>query len=413
MKWLSLKAACTAALFILPGIAAAQDAAPQTPDALCAAALPAADPATREFTQAEPVLETGVDYRAVFCTSAGAIYIDLLEQAAPITVNNFVFLAEAGYYNNTTFHRVIAEFMAQGGDPTATGTGGPGYQFEDEFVGYLHFDRPGWLAMANAGPGTNGSQFFITTAETPHLDYQHTIFGEVLEGQANVEAIELRDPATATTPGTSLDTVLIITDPALVETTYVAPEVATQDDLQATLDLIAAEVPEPLAVQAEQSGVFTAGEVVAAAPESARGALETALADGGFEYRARIGVANVGCDLAQAPYTLLSYTIDAFANRDAASAALASGIYGDVATAGGFALDETIALSQPTYTRAVTECDQPMVDAITQWQRGQYVITAEAILPVDNTQFTAEYLRDLVGQIFERYFSDALRAQLR
>src|SRR5688572_14124487 len=120
------------------------------------------------------------------CTDAGAIYIDLLEDFAPATVNNFVFLAQNNYYDNTIFHRVLEDFMAQGGDPTGTGSGGPGYQFRDEFAPFLTFDRPYLLAMANAGAGTNGSQFFITTAETPHLDFRHTIFGDVLEGQENV-----------------------------------------------------------------------------------------------------------------------------------------------------------------------------------------------------------------------------------
>ncbi|MEL6527834.1 MAG: peptidylprolyl isomerase, partial [Chloroflexota bacterium] len=141
-----------------------------TPTEICEASTPAEEPVSRDYAQPEQVLEVGVDYRAVFCTSAGAIYIDLLEAYTPETVNNFVFLADEGYYNNTIFHRVIEDFMAQAGDPTGTGTGGPGYQFADEIIGFLAFDRPGLLAMANAGPGTNGSQFFITTAETPWLN---------------------------------------------------------------------------------------------------------------------------------------------------------------------------------------------------------------------------------------------------
>ena len=137
------------ALLLLAAFAvSAQDA--QTPTELCEQAVPAEGPATREFSTADWVLEEGVDYRAVLCTDAGPVYVDLFEAFTPITVNNFVFLAQNGYYNNTTFHRVIQDFMVQGGDPTGTGTGGPGYQFEDEFVGFLNFDRPGWLAMANA-----------------------------------------------------------------------------------------------------------------------------------------------------------------------------------------------------------------------------------------------------------------------
>ena len=178
-------------LALLPASAFAQTA--QTPAELCAAAVPAADPATREFTAPEQVLQPDTDYRAILCTSAGPIYVDLFETAAPETVNNFVFLAQNGYYNNTTFHRVIQDFMAQGGDPTGTGTGGPGYQFKDEFAGYLSFDRPGLLAMANAGAGTNGSQFFITFAPTSFLDNGYTIIGNVVAGMDIVNQIKLRD----------------------------------------------------------------------------------------------------------------------------------------------------------------------------------------------------------------------------
>lgn len=180
----------------------AQDA--QTPQALCDAAS-TEEPATREYTQAEQVLEAGVDYRAIFCTSAGAVYVDLFEEFAPVTVNSFVFLAEQGYYNNTTFHRVIQDFMVQGGDPTGTGAGGPGYMFEDEFAGFLTFDRPGWLAMANANRpdqgivGTNGSQFFITHAPQPHLDGKHTVFGKVIDGMDVVNAIRQGDTMTKVT----------------------------------------------------------------------------------------------------------------------------------------------------------------------------------------------------------------------
>ena len=132
-------------------------------------------------------------------------------------MNNFVFLAGQSYFDSTTFHRVIPDFMVQGGDPTGTGRGGPGYRFEDEPVGFLIFDRPGLLAMANAGPGTNGSQFFITTVPTPHLNRKHTIFGDVLLGQDIVEAIRERDPSTASESGETLHTVLIITDHAEVD----------------------------------------------------------------------------------------------------------------------------------------------------------------------------------------------------
>ena len=117
------------------------------------------------------------------------IDIELDHSAAPITCENFEKLVKDGFYNGLTFHRIIPGFMIQGGDPTGTGMGGPGYSFEDEFSPDLKHDGPGVLSMANAGPGTNGSQFFITHVATPHLDGRHTVFGKVLKGQAIVNSI--------------------------------------------------------------------------------------------------------------------------------------------------------------------------------------------------------------------------------
>ena len=116
---------------------------------------------------------------AVMETNKGAIRLDLYAQQTPMTVANFVNLAQRGFYDGLSFHRVIADFMIQGGCPQGTGTGGPGYRFGDEFVSELRHDRPGKFSMANAGPGTNGSQFFITHVATPWLDDAHTIFGAV------------------------------------------------------------------------------------------------------------------------------------------------------------------------------------------------------------------------------------------
>ena len=115
-------------------------------------------------------IDASTKYTATFRTNCGDITVDLFADQAPVTVNNFVFLAREGYYNGIIFHRVIPNFMIQGGDPSGSGTGGPGYQFQDEFVGSLNFANPGTLAMANAGPNTNGSQFFITVGATPHLN---------------------------------------------------------------------------------------------------------------------------------------------------------------------------------------------------------------------------------------------------
>jgi len=183
-----------------------------TPAAICEENTPAPEPTTRQYTGPENVLEEGVDYYALLCTGSGPIVIDLYETLTPVTVNNFVFLANRGYYNNTMFHRVIQNFMAQGGDPTGTGMGGPGYTFQDEFVSDLRFNRPGLLAMANSGRNTNGSQFFLTTGVADWLDGMHTIFGEVISGYDQVLLIRYRDPQTDPQPGTSLDTVLIITN---------------------------------------------------------------------------------------------------------------------------------------------------------------------------------------------------------
>ena len=128
-------------------------------------------------------------------TVNGVMKIQFFEEDAPKTVKNFSDLAKKGYYDGLTFHRVIPNFMVQGGCPQGTGTGGPGYQFEDEFVASLRHSAPGKLSMANSGPGTNGSQFFITHVPTPHLDDAHTIFGEVKgsEDQAIVDAIAQGD----------------------------------------------------------------------------------------------------------------------------------------------------------------------------------------------------------------------------
>jgi peptidyl-prolyl cis-trans isomerase B (cyclophilin B) len=126
-------------------------------------------------------------------TSKGLIEVELTADKTPITVANFVNLAQKGFYNGVVFHRVIPDFMVQGGDPTGTGMGGPGYRFQDEIDPSLKHDRPGILSMANAGPGTNGSQFFITHVPTPWLDGKHSVFGAVIKGQDVVNAITQGD----------------------------------------------------------------------------------------------------------------------------------------------------------------------------------------------------------------------------
>ena len=135
----------------------------------------------------------GNELTAVFTTTKGEIRVALFPAEAPVTVANFVNLAQRGYYDGLTFHRVIDNFMIQGGDPTGTGSGGPGYRFGDEFSPSRRHNSAGTMSMANAGPGTNGSQFFITHGPTPHLDDKHSVFGKVTSGQDVVDAIAQGD----------------------------------------------------------------------------------------------------------------------------------------------------------------------------------------------------------------------------
>ncbi|NPV75332.1 MAG: peptidylprolyl isomerase [Anaerolineae bacterium] len=148
-------------------------------------------------------------YTATLKTDLGEIVLDLFADKVPNTVNNFVFLARQGYYNGTIFHRVIKDFMAQGGDPTGTGMGGPGYRFADEFHPTLKHNQPGVLSMANAGPGTNGSQFFITHVPTPWLDQKHSVFGQVTAGMDVLLSIPERDPRAVNSPAVKLLSVVI------------------------------------------------------------------------------------------------------------------------------------------------------------------------------------------------------------
>lgn len=158
----------------------------------------------------EMVIDPSKTYKAIFTTERGEFTVDLFASDAPITVNNFVFLARDGFFDGTTFHRVIKGFMAQGGDPTGTGRGGPGYKWNDEPSALkLPHDSAGILSMANAGANTNGSQFFITFGPTPHLNGKHAVFGKVSEGMDIVLSISERDPASRT-PGDTLNSVEIV-----------------------------------------------------------------------------------------------------------------------------------------------------------------------------------------------------------
>jgi peptidyl-prolyl cis-trans isomerase B (cyclophilin B) len=139
------------------------------------------------------------NYFVTIETDRGQIELELFSKDAPKTVNNFVFLAQEGFYDGIVFHRVIPNFMIQGGDPTGTGTGGPGYRFGDETFGNPHKHARGVISMANAGPNTNGSQFFITHLPQPHLDGRHTVFGKVTKGLEVVDAIKQGDKMTKVT----------------------------------------------------------------------------------------------------------------------------------------------------------------------------------------------------------------------
>ncbi len=144
-------------------------------------------------TPPEMQIDTAKTYKVSMETSKGTMELELYPEHAPKTVNNFVFLAEQGYYDGVSFHRVISNFMIQGGDPTGTGRGGPGYKFEDELAGNPLKHKRAVISMANAGPNTNGSQFFITHSPQSHLDGNHTVFGKVVSGQEIVDAIAQGD----------------------------------------------------------------------------------------------------------------------------------------------------------------------------------------------------------------------------
>ncbi len=395
--------------FGLVAIVTAQEG--QNPQVLCDAAE-SAHLTMMQFTQAEQVIDQTQDYRAILCTSAGAIYLDLYEKLTPITVNNFVFLAEQGYYDNTSFHRVIPNFMAQGGDPTATGRGGPGYQFEDEPIGFLTFDRPGLLAMANAGPGTNGSQFFITTVPTPHLNYKHTIFGDVLVGQENVLAIRERDPQTASGPGEMLLTVLIITDPSQVDSAEAEIARATEEEVSAAFASFTTTLPPALSLVNERSGYFST-EALASASVAAdlQDGFATFAKEHGHQYRQRMQIENSDCD-ASVFFSSLGYWVD---------------VYTDAASPGAAADDQFMWLwldsygyerdaSMPDiYRLGAKTCDgEEGVHLLSLYTRGRYlatidVLVAESILD----QVSAAVLLNNLSLQIEGALASIFRGEIR
>ena len=150
---------------------------------------------SKQWSEAPAIeIDPAKSYTAIIHTDKGDMTFRLHAEQTPKTVNNFVFLARQGFYDDIIFHRVIDSFMVQGGDPTGTGSGGPGYRFEDEFHPDMRHDKRGVLSMANAGPNTNGSQFFITHVATPHLDDKHSVFGHLTDGEDVLMSIPARDP---------------------------------------------------------------------------------------------------------------------------------------------------------------------------------------------------------------------------
>ena len=393
-------------IILAASLAFADDAA--SPQDLCQRAQPG-ELTPMQFQVAEPALEAGLDYRAILCTSAGAIYVDLYESQTPLTVNNFVFLAQQGYYDGTTFHRVIPGFMAQAGDPTGTGRGGPGYRFGDEPVSFLAFTRPGLLAMANAGPGTNGSQFFITTAPTPHLNFKHTIFGEVLLGQAVVEAIRERDPQAASSPGEALHTVLIIDDPALVDSSeIVTMPPATSDQVASIFAAFAKSLPPALAPDQDRSGHFSTDDLAAAVSDDLSAGFASFAAEHGHQYRQRIQLTNADCG-ANIFFSSLGYWLDIYA--DAAAAAndafmlswLESYGYAPVSNAPG------------VYTAAATTCaGEPGLHLLSLRPIGRFLVTLDVLVAESILQQVSapDLLTNLTFQI-EPGFADVFLPELR
>ena len=161
-------------------------------------------------TPPEMQIDTDKSYKALIKTDKGDMTCELHAAKVPTTINNFVFLAREGFYDDTIFHRVIDNFMVQGGDPTGTGRGGPGYRFGDEFDADLRHDSRGILSMANAGPDTNGSQFFITHGPTPHLDDRHSVFGKIVDGEDVLMSIPARDPMRTDSDAVKIVTIEII-----------------------------------------------------------------------------------------------------------------------------------------------------------------------------------------------------------
>jgi cyclophilin family peptidyl-prolyl cis-trans isomerase len=365
----------------------------QTPQEICAAATAdLKEPETRQFDKAENVLQDGVDYWAVICTDIGPIYLDLYEDKAPITVNNFVFLAQQGFYNNTTFHRVLPGFMAQGGDPTGTGSGGPGYEFGDETNNELVFDQFGLLAMANAGPDTNGSQFFITYAPTPWLDGNHTIFGRVYQGIDVAELLTLRDPQESPTyEGSTLQTVVIVTDPASVDATPDGPP--SLDHFQALLEQNISDrlVPTFVPVEGYAHVYDAAAEAASWSNNPGLGDyLQAYLSDHGFIGTAAILLRLQTCppNPADMPVWSVSFRVSDYGSADTAQSVAFDDARSDqFVSAGAYdSYSDPEGLNGRLYSQALPEegwCKANGVYYRAEVPYGRYILTTDLVLDGD------------------------------
>lgn len=380
-----------------------------TPEEICNAATPADDPDTREFEAAEDVLEPGLDYHAIFCTEAGAVYVDLFETLTPITVNNLVFLAENDFYNNITFHRVLEDFMAQGGDPTGTGTGGPGYRFQDEFVAFLTFDRPGLLAMANAGENTNGSQFFLTTSMPDYLNFRHTIFGEVIYGQDTVENLPLRDPESAQEPGPELDTVIIITEPETVDVELEAVDAYSQDQYQELLD----QFPDDIGLEGITKNVDESMIVDTEAVDGPEGTAEF-LSDHNHQYSVKSMYSNADCSFDPVALQSFGYTIHVFETVADAQAAIDDPFFLTLVTDDHVSEpSESEFYGLPVYSWGETLCDESEgTHASIFRQIGRVITVTESVFPPAAPVTAEGWLDQITVQLYEPAFAAALRQEL-
>lgn len=378
---------------------------PLTPEAICEQTSPQ-EPTTRTYTEApEQVLEAGVNYYALLCTGYGPIYIDLFENLTPKTVNNFVFLADSGYYNNLTFHRVITDFMIQGGDPEGTGRGGPGYQFEDEFVSFLTFDRPGLLAMANAGQDTNGSQFFVTTVVTDWLNYNHTIFGEVIYGQENAEAI----PATEVEPNVALDAILIITDPTTVDVEYPAQQSTSREDVVALFD----EFPPITVLTLDEALSGDLVDFPATLNDAVSDEVTALLSDYHYQYTVSNHQVNSTCDMETFPLEYITYQIHAFETSSDAREVVLDERFVSLLNNGNpsdeIVMDYSSLKGQSWSAEGI--CNDDVTVVTIYRQLGQFVTVAEIAYPADvpfDEQVIDGIFIDIDGVFFDLYRSETL-----